>query len=110
MNQTRSFLLLAWLFVAAWLFMEWNKAPAPEVVAATSGVAADASAPLPAAPLPGAGATTSQAPLPGAAPGAPAASATPVAGAPRTITLANDRLRLVIDLDGGRVLRAQLLQ
>ena len=28
MNQTRSFLLIAWLFVAAWLLMQWNKAQA----------------------------------------------------------------------------------
>jgi len=111
MNQTRSFLLLAWLFVAAWLFMEWNKAPEPGAVAANEAALAT-DAPLPAAPLPGAAPSTSEpTPLPAAAPGAPtAAAAGPAGRAGRTITLENDRLRLTVDLDGGRVLRAQLLQ
>jgi YidC/Oxa1 family membrane protein insertase len=111
MNQTRSFLLIAWLFAAGWLFLKWNEwntlqnaPPAATAVAATvsSNPSSTAPAPLPEAP----GATNAPTTLPGTAPAA-STSATP---ASRMITLSNDELRLDIDLSGGRVARAQLLQ
>ncbi|MFC4729138.1 membrane protein insertase YidC [Coralloluteibacterium thermophilus] len=106
MNQTRVLLLFAWLFVAAMLWMNWNREmatpPAPAVVAdvpgapALDGAIPEARAPdaLPAAP-------GSAAAVPDAAP-SDAAQAAPV-------TLANDVLRLSIDGRGGTVLAAELL-
>ncbi|QIL19468.1 membrane protein insertase YidC [Thermomonas sp. HDW16] len=97
MTQTRTFLLFAWLMVAALLWMEWNKEkqpqPAPAVATAQSAVpSANAAGAVPSASVPG-----------GAA--APALSATPAA-AP-SITLKNDLLSL--QLDGRSVTGAQLL-
>ena len=107
MNQTRSFLLIAWLVVAALLWLQWNQPPAtaPATAAAANG------APVPTtqtpATLPGALPST----LPTAAPGAPAIATTTAAGSTaRTITLENDVLRLTIDLDGGQLVGSQLLQ
>lgn len=107
MNQTRSFLLIAWLVVATLLWMEWNKAPSPEAATVTTTPAATAlpgaSAP---APLPGVAAPLPVAPLlPGQATSSPTSS---VASEP--VTIANDRLRLTVDLRGGRVIDSQLLQ
>jgi YidC/Oxa1 family membrane protein insertase len=110
MNQTRSFLLIAWLFVAAYLFIQWNSWTAAQN-APTAIVANDkpgnASAPAPAA-LPTA--TAAPAALPGASANTPVMSAPAGAPAPRLITVSNDTLRLTIDLAGGRVASAQLLQ
>ena len=36
MNQTRSFLLIAWLVVAALLYIEWSRDPAPAAPAPTA--------------------------------------------------------------------------
>ncbi len=108
MNQTRSFLLIAWLVVAALLWMEWNKGEQ----AATAGPAVlDSSlqAPGAAAPLPATGAAAgAPAPLPGTV--AAASTSSTVAGSGRPIVIANDRLRLTIDLEGGRVVDSRLLQ
>jgi YidC/Oxa1 family membrane protein insertase len=110
MNQTRSFLLIAWLFVAAYLFIQWNSwsaaQNAPAAVLANDGKASSAPTAAPAA-LPASRA------LPAALPGAGANTNAPVAAAanaPRLITVSNDTLRLSIDLAGGRVVGAQLLQ
>ena len=101
MNQTRSFLLIAWLVVAALLWMQWTQ---PAVVATTP--AAPATQPISALPAPAPAGD-----LPAASPGAPAVhAATPAGTAARTITLENDVLRLTIDLDGGRLVGSQLLQ
>lgn len=107
MNQTRVFLIFAWLMVAVLLWMEWNRektAPPPSVPAATAVPAAnDADA------VPAAGAVP-QANVPGAAPAAAAtAEAAPANGqaAPR-VTVTTDVLRLV--LDGRSVLDAELLK
>ncbi|MBC7658003.1 MAG: membrane protein insertase YidC [Frankiaceae bacterium] len=116
MNQTRSFLLIAWLVVATLLWMEWSKgqlaattAPATPVATAPAATAA----PETIAPV------TGLAPAPGtiaAAPGVvgPALPAAPGASSAspssRPITLANDTLRLTIDLNGGRITDSQLLQ
>ncbi|NEK70274.1 MAG: membrane protein insertase YidC, partial [Xanthomonas perforans] len=114
MNQTRVFLIFAWLMVAALLWMEWGKdkaaANAP-VAAATQAVPAardpDAAAPsaanVPSAqPIPQAGA-------PGTVPATSSTAATPAAaGAAPVVTLTSDVLRL--KLDGRSVLDAELLQ
>ena len=114
MNQTRSFLLIAWLVVATLLWIEWSKAPTPDTAATNVAATANATAPLPVAapgaPLPAAG---QAAPLPAAAGSSlPAIGAASVATATtaQVITIANDRLRLTVDLQGGRVIDSQLLQ
>jgi YidC/Oxa1 family membrane protein insertase len=110
MNQTRAFLLIAWLMVATLLWMEWGKFNAPK----------PAAAPAPTAQPAGTAAST----VPGAIPTLPAASgpdttsavpvlpttAAPTAAAstsPR-VTVTTDVLRLT--LDGGNVLEADLLK
>src|SRR5690606_152875 len=105
MNQTRTFLIFAWLMVAAMLWMAWGQ----ERSAGQSPAAAPTAQPqADAAGIP-------QAPAPGAVPQAPAASAPPAtqpgasASAPaRAVTVTTDALRLVIE--GGRVRSAQLLR
>lgn len=111
MNQTRVFLIFAWMMVAVLLWMEWGReknAPDPASVAATQP-AVPAANDVDLAP-PSAG-DVPQASVPGAAtPDTPAAmAATPeaAAGAPR-ITVTTDVLKLV--LDGRSVLDADLLQ
>ncbi|TNJ33347.1 membrane protein insertase YidC [Arenimonas terrae] len=104
MNQTRSFLLIAWLFVAVLLFMEWNKGPvAPAVVDAPAT-----------ASLPTAGETPSAAALPsaGAVPVAPAGTpptAAPAAATLAPITVTTNVLRLQLDPRGGNLVGADLL-
>ena len=103
MNSMRSFLLFAWLMVAVILWMEWNKEqqPAPPAAQTTTqqATATPEGLPPPVAPA-AAGATPATTPT-----AAPGMSAT--VPAVRTVTLANDVLRLV--LDGGHVRRADLL-
>jgi YidC/Oxa1 family membrane protein insertase len=112
MNQTRSFLLIAWLVVAALLWMEWGKSNAPVATPADSApaqLAGDQSGntggALPAAsnngPLPS---PTGNGVLPAASAGANSTSQV------QPITIANDTLRLTVDLHGGRVIDSQLLQ
>ena len=109
MNQTRSFLLIAWLVVASLLWMEWNKSPeaGAQATAATANAlpVANASPPntLPGATLPAAGVGVSA--LPG-----PAAKDQRSDSASQPITLANDVLKLTVDLHGGRLIDSQLLQ
>ncbi|WP_313274778.1 membrane protein insertase YidC [Stenotrophomonas sp.] len=106
MNQTRVFLIFAWLMVAVLLWMEWGReknAPDPATVAATQPAvpaATDADlAPPPAGNVP-------QANVPGQAPAA-TASVEAATAAPR-VTVTTDVLKLV--LDGRSVLDADLLQ
>jgi len=100
MNQTRVFLFLAWLMVAALLWMEWGREkaapPAPEVATAQAVPSSDGGA-VPEAGTPGAATAQTQA----------TATAAPAAAAP-VITLTTDVLRL--KLDGRSVLDAELLQ
>ena len=106
MNQTRTFLLFAWLMVAAMLWMAWGQDQAAQQPAAgtsTTQPQADAAA-IPQAPAQGSSA-------PGAVPQAPVVAAAPAgAGASNSqaVTVTTDALRLVID--GGRVRSAQLLR
>jgi len=108
MNQTRAFLIFAWLLVAMLLWMEWGKeravpVQAPEVAAAAPAADAvpDASAlpdvpQLPAAPVP--------APLAG---GDQAMAPVRDAAASDAVTVTTDVLRVV--LDGGSMRSAELL-
>lgn len=94
MNQTRLFLLLAWLMVATLLWMEWSKerlAP-PEQPAAQSALPQARDGAVPAAPV---------------APGAVAATGAAPAGASTPVTVRTDVLQAV--LDGGEVEQADLL-
>src|SRR5688500_12732628 len=102
MNQTRTFLIFAWLMVAAMLWMAWGQdkaaqrattsaAPAPTASATGSVPQAPSAAQIPQAP----GAPTPQ-------PGVRAAATA------QTVTVTTDALRLTID--GGRVRSAELLR
>lgn len=98
MNQTRTFLLFAWLMVAALLWSKWNEEHLPQIAAQTPAVAAAAdavgsSAVVPAASVPGA---------------APAQVAAPAASTAPTLSLRNDVLAL--ELDGRSITGAKLLK
>lgn len=112
MNQTRTFLIFAWLMVAAFLWMEWGKeraapaTPAPATAASTPAGDASSSSPsgmsdaaIPTAPTAAA--------VPTAQP-AMRARSSDAAGASQAVTVSTDALRLVID--GGAVRSAQLLR
>ena len=105
MNQTRVFLLLAWLMVATLLWMEWSKeqdaARAPAPVAQDTPTAAPArtgSAAIPTAPTN----------MPAATPSQNAQAPTAPANANDVVTVTTDTLRLT--LDGGAVRSAELLK
>src|SRR5688572_19562445 len=105
MNQTRVFLIFAWLMVATLLWIEWGKekaAPAAPAVPAQTSVSPGSTVPA---------ATTPNAATSGSVPSAPTVAPMPAATAqaavaPR-VTVKTDVLRLV--LDGGSVLEADLL-
>lgn len=94
MNQTRVFLIFAWLMVATLLWMEWGREQAAPPAAAVP-VAADA-----AVPAPDAAALPAVPTAPGAAPAAGPAGTSPV-------TVTTDVLRVVVD--GGELGQADLL-
>jgi YidC/Oxa1 family membrane protein insertase len=98
MNQTRLFLLFAWLMVATLLWMEWNRERvAPSLNATTTATATTAAVPAAVGP--------------GAVPSAPAAAGTrPVASAVAgTATAVTENTDVIdADLDGGQMLQADL--
>src|SRR5690606_20936082 len=109
MNQTRLFLIFAWLMVATLLWMEWNKekaAPAPVTTIQSASPA------VPEAGVPGAPA------MPGTqgVPGVPEMTVAPAAlPAPAAVAASADAVTvrtdvLVVTLDGGAVLQADLLR
>jgi membrane protein insertase, YidC/Oxa1 family, N-terminal domain len=106
MNQTRLFLIFAWLMVAGLLWMEWNKEHAPTANAATVAAATT----VPPAQDADAGATHAveipQATVPGSAPAAHASETAAASAAPR-VTITTDVLHLT--LDGRSVFDADLL-
>ena len=104
MNQTRSFLLIAWLMVAALLWMEWNRSNSAVVPATTPAATASNNSP---ASLPALSATPASA-LPAPLQAAPATSQQTVAARP--LVIGNDMLRLTVDPRGGRIIDSQLLQ
>ena len=105
MNQTRVFLIFAWLMVATLLWFEWSRekaAPAAPAVATQTAAPAGSTVPAP---------VSSSAPASGSVPSAPAVAPAPT-GAPKgtagpRVTVKTDVLSLV--LDGGSVLQADLL-
>lgn len=109
MNQTRTFLIFAWLMVATFLWMAWGKEQT--ALEATAAAAAPASGipAAPGAPPPPTGAAGSVPPAP-AAPAAPGMQATPAAPAPggTRVVVSTDVLRLT--LDGSSVFDADLLR
>lgn len=108
MNQTRSFLLFAWLLVAFLLFMEWSKTtttPAPvsdNTVVATPAAATNKGNALPAPPATDLPATET----------APAIAAVANEPAPATqlISIQTDVLKLQIDLRGASLVSTELLK
>jgi YidC/Oxa1 family membrane protein insertase len=97
MNQTRAFLIFAWLMVATLLWMEWGKernAPPP---AATTVQPAQDTVP-----------TAAQAGIP-AAPVDPGAVPSAAAGALRNVSVTVRTDVLDVTLDGGELSRADLL-
>ncbi|MCD9031932.1 membrane protein insertase YidC [Luteimonas sp. Y-2-2-4F] len=110
MNQTRTFLILAWLMVATLLWMEWNReksAPAPDVAAAQSAVPPSAPGSVPTAPSAAPGGTAAVPTAP-SAPAAPGATAAPAPASAAAVTVTSDVLRLTFDR--GNVVTAELLR
>ncbi|MFD0739695.1 membrane protein insertase YidC [Lysobacter koreensis] len=103
MNQTRVFLIFAWLMVATLLWMEWGKeqaAPAPTV--ASAAAVPGSTVPSVAVPATASGVPAVPAAMSAAVPGATVAStATPA------VTVTTDVLRAT--LDGGELRQADLL-
>ena len=99
MNQTRVFLIFAWLMVATLLWMEWGKenAPPPADRRPRRQPQPASTVPVPgAAPMPQPARTPRPVPTRRAAPASqpPAANAGRAADAPQRVTVSNDVLRL----------------
>jgi len=105
MNQTRLFLIFAWLMLATLLWMEWGKEKAaPATPALTTETAPSSSDAVPSAAIPSA--TSGAVP---SASGVPAAGTTAVVpAAAETVTVTTDVLHVV--LDGGELRQADLLK
>jgi YidC/Oxa1 family membrane protein insertase len=108
MNQTRTFLIFAWLVVATLLFMAWesDKAPRPAATAATTTQAAAPVADGGDSTVPSASAAGTV-PQGHATPAMQAPAATTAASTAPAVTVTTDVLRVV--LDGGVVREADLL-
>ena len=116
MNQTRTFLIVAWLAVAFLLYLEWTKGP----VAPPTPVEESAELPPPSAPagipasdgaVPDAAAAPAAAALPDApAQGAAPTTAGPAAASPGLLRVRTDVLDLRVDLRGGNLVGAELLE
>lgn len=107
MNQTRTFLIFAWLAVATLLFMAWSRDnAAPGANADTTAVAqVDAATGDSTVPTVASGAVPE---VPTASMSAPSAVAEPAVSSATAVTVTTDVLRVV--LDGGNVRQADLLQ
>jgi YidC/Oxa1 family membrane protein insertase len=108
MNQTRTFLIFAWLVVATLLFMAWGRdkatpAPTLDAAAATAGAtpAASGDSTIPEA------STAGSVPQAHAAPAMSAPATTAATPGAPSVTVTTDVLRVV--LDGGAVREADLL-
>src|ERR1700754_3121890 len=99
MNQTRTLLFFALMFVAYLLWTEWEKDYGPQPVAPTPAAQTVAGKPNTDSSIPGA---TSPASVPGE-------TAAPADGKGELVTLSNDVLRLTIDTRGGSIVRSELL-
>jgi YidC/Oxa1 family membrane protein insertase len=114
MNQTRTFLIFAWMMVAVLLWMEWGKDRQPAPVAAET---TQQQAPPAAGALPGMEPGAAGAEIPSASPvGATGATGAPVVAAAAAAPVVDDHRVtvtpdvLTLSLDGGNVYDAQLLQ
>jgi len=110
MNQTRVFLIVAWLMVAVLLWMEWGRFNAPTAPAAAQTTSSTTAGPA-AAPQGGSVPSLPSASSLPAAPSQalqPTSSAVTPAAANARVVVSTDVLRLT--LDGGSVLEAELLQ
>ncbi|WP_313173730.1 membrane protein insertase YidC [Stenotrophomonas sp.] len=108
MNQTRVFLIFAWLMVAVLLWMEWGRekaAPDPATVATAQAAVPGANDVDLHAPVAG---DVPQASVPGQPPAAAAPAGMEAAASAQRVTVTTDVLKLV--LDGRSVLDADLLQ
>ena len=111
MNQTRTFLMFAWLMVATLLWLAWSKDHEPATTTAVATPVATNALPGAAVPtlsVPTApNASMSAAPAAGAPPPAMVA-ATPTTAATPLVTVSTDVLRLT--LDGGAIHSADVLR
>ncbi|MGN6314376.1 MAG: membrane protein insertase YidC [Rhodanobacteraceae bacterium] len=119
-NQTRTLLVVALLFVAWLIWNQWQQDYAPQPAQATTqqapaanpntGANAQNAAPgeVPVANAPAATSTTAS-PAAGVAPAIPEGAAPSSTSPHQYVTLSNDVLRLTIDTRGGSVVRADLL-
>ncbi|MBB1061975.1 membrane protein insertase YidC [Marilutibacter spongiae] len=103
MNQTRVFLIIAWLMVATLLWMEWNKEQAPETSTPAAATVSGASVPGSTAQVPGAG-TASQ--VPSATATAPEPQAVQAGDGP-VVTVVTDVVR--VEMTGGEMREVDLL-
>ena len=103
MNQTRVFLIFAWLMVATLLWMEWGKFNAPRPAPAATPSAQVEATPSSSSNVPSA---TAAVETPASGTAIPATTAAATATSPRVV-VSTDVLRLT--LDGGSVLEADLL-
>lgn len=101
MNQTRTFLLIAWLAVAFLLFQQWQS-PAPATLPATTATPT-ASVASPTGSVP----SLPSLPTSSTAPQTP--SATTPAASTQTVDIQTDVYRLTVDLKGVSIIRAELL-
>jgi YidC/Oxa1 family membrane protein insertase len=120
-NQTRTLLVVALLFVAWLIWNQWQQDYAPQPAQATAqqapasaantGTSATAKAARGEVPAANAPASTGSAATPAAniAPAIPEGAAPATSAPHQYITLSNDVLRLTIDTHGGSVVRADLL-
>jgi len=112
MNQTRTFLLIAWLLVGGMLYLQWTKGTAPAVEGTPAAdIAADAlpgddAVPAADGSIPAAAAVPSATALPGAELAAGPARRAETA---RLLVVRTDVLDLRVDLRGGSLVGADLL-
>lgn len=107
MNQTRTFLIFAWLAVATLLFMAWSRDNAAPVANADTAAVAQVDAAIGDSTVPTV-ARDAIPEAPTASMSAPSAAAVPAAASATAVTVTTDVLRVV--LDGGNVRQADLLQ
>ena len=111
MNQTRTFLIFAWLMVATLLWMEWGREQrAPEAKEASGQVEGSGAGTVPGAPARARGAEGAVPQPPTAAvPSVPGAASVGPATSPAGTTVRVRTDVLDLDLAGGAVTRADLL-
>jgi YidC/Oxa1 family membrane protein insertase len=112
MNQTRSFLLIAWFLLAFLIWEAWMRDSAVSQQPATEATTDSAQATASDVPSGAVPAPLDDLPSTGAVPqaGADVPNLTAASESTATVTLANDVLRLQIDRRGGSIVQAELLR